>query len=61
MQIQKQELTISPTMYKNINHKRMHTQDCDARTDMELRVSVQIGVSDRKEVGRQRKVLYTSS
>lgn len=39
----------------------MHTKNCDARTDIELRVSLQIGVSDRKEVGRQRKVLYTSS
>jgi len=59
MQIQKQELTISHTMYGNINHKRMHGQDCDKRTDFELRILVQIGLSDRKEAGRQRKVLYT--
>jgi len=52
MQIQKQELTISHTMYRNINHKRMHTQDYDALSDTELRVSVQVDVSDRKEVGR---------
>ena len=61
MQIQKQELTISRKMYGNVNHKGMHIQDCDARTDTELRVSVQIGVSDQKEVGRQRKALHTSS
>jgi hypothetical protein len=61
MQIQKQELTISHTMYRNINHKRTHTQVCDARSDIELRVSVQVDISDRKEVGRQRKLLYTST
>jgi hypothetical protein len=61
VQIQKQEFTMSHTMYGNIYHKRMYTQDCDARADIELRVSVQIGVSDRKQVGRQRKVLYTGS
>jgi hypothetical protein len=59
MQIQKQELTISHTMYGNINHKRMHSQDCDTSTDFELRILAQIGVSDRKEAERQRKVLYT--
>jgi hypothetical protein len=59
MQIQNQELTISHTMYGNINNKRMHIQDYETRTDTELRVSVKISVSDRREVGRQEEVLYT--
>jgi hypothetical protein len=49
VQIQKQELTITHTMHGNINYKRMHSQDCDTCTDLELRILVQIGVSDRKE------------